>query len=461
MKAHYLLYSGIALLGIRIIYLLLYPSAMLWDASVYIGMGRYIESLGAIGLWEFYRPPLLPILFSLGALLGSPVSFAVFLTLSISIGALILAYKIGEHYKATAGGWASIVLASSGVFTTFTTIPTTEVFGVFGFLALYYLLVIRRSPLWGGIVGGLLVVLRFPYIIALPVCIMPFVGAAGLASKERAVLREIILYISGIGIVIIPYLFSNIALYGGALRPFTEGLVAIREVEFLYRKTVGFYWQALLITSPLCIAAVIPFFALHKYRASVRLYALFLTTITAVLYLYFTFEEHKEVRYSIHMIAPIALLAGLGIAILFSHAKTVIVRSALAVSIALLFVAGFIFSEHIEVRYTKDRTLEQYYKTFMPFRGKTVLSTTPTLAAFAPVAVIDSYRSIQDYKKTFDERKSTINYLYFNSCDLVQCQAGEDCRMQTELLIEELMDDVAFTTIARYRQCEIFAGAVR
>ena len=33
-----------------------------WDSSVYIGMGKYIYSLGHSGLWEDYRMPLFPLI---------------------------------------------------------------------------------------------------------------------------------------------------------------------------------------------------------------------------------------------------------------------------------------------------------------------------------------------------------------------------------------------------------------
>ena len=42
------------------LYFLFYYNGLLWDSSVYAGMGKFIFSLGKAGLWEHIRPVLLP-----------------------------------------------------------------------------------------------------------------------------------------------------------------------------------------------------------------------------------------------------------------------------------------------------------------------------------------------------------------------------------------------------------------
>ena len=45
----------IAIFFLLNLYILQFYKNVLWDSSVYIGMGKYIFSLGKIGLWESSR----------------------------------------------------------------------------------------------------------------------------------------------------------------------------------------------------------------------------------------------------------------------------------------------------------------------------------------------------------------------------------------------------------------------
>src|SRR3989338_5929986 len=109
-----------ALIIARFIYILL-PTNLAWDASVYIGMAKYIISFGQIGLWEYFRPPILPILFSFGGFMNlSIIIWAQFLTFLASIGSLYLIYKIWEKIRPFAGVFSSIALGVSTLFFSFT-----------------------------------------------------------------------------------------------------------------------------------------------------------------------------------------------------------------------------------------------------------------------------------------------------------------------------------------------------
>ncbi|HEY0980183.1 MAG TPA: hypothetical protein VGE18_02120 [Candidatus Paceibacterota bacterium] len=452
---------ALGILACRIVYLLLWPSAFAWDAAVYVGMGRYIESFGSLGFWEVYRPPLLPLLFSFGALFGIPIAWAIGLTIFASFGALYVAYKVGEQYMPTAGGWAAVVLASATLFNTFSTLPTTEVFGVLGFFIVFYILFIKRAYVWGGVVTAVMLLLRFPYGLLIPLFGIALAVQAWIETKHISVVIKRGMHFSlGALLILATYLISNIFLFGGALMPITEGARVAHEVSFLYREHALFYVGVLVLGAPLVIFSLIPFFFYKKNEQTKNIVIGILAFVAVSFFLYFSMEEHKEPRYIMPAFAPLALLAGLGIATLFSRTKT-LTRTVLVSAVSILAVAGFFLMLHANIGFGKNKILEEYYKSFREYPGATVLSTHPSIAAFAPVRLIGSFETTAKYLIAFDSNENDIDFLYFNSCDLLQCQAGGSCGAETALLLDTLAPKVNFTAIANHGSCQVLIGEVK
>src|SRR3989338_477668 len=73
-----------------------YPNADLWwDSSVYLGMGKYIYSLGETGLYEESRPLVWPLILGVFWKFGLDAAFFGRLAVLIfSIGTIISAYFI-------------------------------------------------------------------------------------------------------------------------------------------------------------------------------------------------------------------------------------------------------------------------------------------------------------------------------------------------------------------------------
>ena len=443
----------------RIMYLLLNPSVLSWDATIYIGMARYIESLGVLGLWEGYRPPLLPLLYVPGVMLGIPITFAILLTIAASFGALYMAYRVGEYYRPSAGAWASMTLATATLFTTFSTIPTTEVFGVLGFLVAWYTVFIKRSYFLGGVVTALLFILRFPYGLLLPLfgvamLVQSWVETTTLGTVYK---RELKLAVGAVGVIGV-YLVSNFILYGHALVPILEGARVARDVGFLYLENPLFYVTIILAGVPLALFGVVAFFDRTPGLKPVRY---ILLSIAAVFFAYFTYESHKEARYIIPVVAPVALLAGLGISYIVSLLHSEKARIFFFVSMTALIGGSFVALLFIPIGFMKDPVLENYYKSFRSSPGVTILSSTPAITAFAPVKIIGVYTTMDEYLRMFTEERSHIDRVYLNSCDLVQCQASGNCTVETVELLDTLAPVVNFTTIANHGMCQIVVGEVR
>ena len=89
---------GILIFAFLIRLIFLFKSPMLWwDSTVYIGMAKYIFSIGNIGLWEYFRPLLWPIILGLGWKSGaSPLLFGKIIQILFSLAIIFFTYEIAR-----------------------------------------------------------------------------------------------------------------------------------------------------------------------------------------------------------------------------------------------------------------------------------------------------------------------------------------------------------------------------
>jgi hypothetical protein len=82
-----------------------------WDASVYVGMGKYIFSHGTMGTWEALRPVGLPLIVGLCWKLGiNPYIAGSIFGLLVSVAMLVLVYVFAERVKENTGSIAMLLL---------------------------------------------------------------------------------------------------------------------------------------------------------------------------------------------------------------------------------------------------------------------------------------------------------------------------------------------------------------
>ena len=101
----------------RIIYLI-YDQSIWWDAAVYLSMGKFIFSSGALGFWEPIRPLLWPFILGYGWWIGiNPVIWGHIFSTLFSLGIIYLVYLIGKKlYNEEAGILSSILISFTWIF---------------------------------------------------------------------------------------------------------------------------------------------------------------------------------------------------------------------------------------------------------------------------------------------------------------------------------------------------------
>jgi 4-amino-4-deoxy-L-arabinose transferase-like glycosyltransferase len=191
---------------------------VVWDEAVYLGIGKYIYSFGAAGLWEPIRPIALPLIIGLAWKLNFPyilsASIAAFF---FSLGAIYLTYKIGLRlFNAKVGVLASLLLATSPAFFYFSQLIYTEIPSVFFVLAATYFFISRRLKL-AGLFAGVAVLFKFTNILLIGVF---FAHLLLKFSRKQSGLAPLLRLGASFAATTLPFLIFNGFFYGDLFKPF-------------------------------------------------------------------------------------------------------------------------------------------------------------------------------------------------------------------------------------------------
>jgi len=121
-----------------------------WDSGVYIGMGKFLFSYGANGLWEHIRPPLLPLALGILWWIGlDPLLFGRLLEIAFFGGIVGLTFLLAkEWFGEKEAIWSSLIVALSPIFFYLSFHPYTEIPSVFFILLSLWLL--KKHSGWAG-----------------------------------------------------------------------------------------------------------------------------------------------------------------------------------------------------------------------------------------------------------------------------------------------------------------------
>ena len=134
-----------------------------WDEAVYIGMGKDIYSAGESGLYESFRPVMLPLLVGQFWKLGlDPIFFGRLLVLALSLGSLFIFYRICNYYiNDRESLLATLLLGTTSIYFISSTKILTGIVAVFFILLAYYYHLKENNNLFG-LFMGFAFVTRYP-----------------------------------------------------------------------------------------------------------------------------------------------------------------------------------------------------------------------------------------------------------------------------------------------------------
>jgi len=294
-----------------------------WDESVYVGLGKYLWSGGASGIYEPFRPILLPIV--LGALwrLGiDPIIAGKLLVALCAALAVVIVYKIGKlYYDELTAVAAAVVVAVMPVCVVQSVLLYTEVVAtLFTLIAVLMFLRLRAASF--GLFSGLAFLTRFPSAVVFFVC-----AAVALAFGR---VRFMLLAAAVFCVVIAPYFVKNLFFGSGWLDPF---IAAMRhQGNTVFSEPWHFYLTQLLWNSPLLLAFPAGALMLVKRRRGESgVVALLLASVVPLAY--FTLITNKQPRFMVSFLPFVVLVAAAAVDLSKTWQKVVV---GLGVSLSLV-----------------------------------------------------------------------------------------------------------------------------
>lgn len=452
----------ILFLAVQLAYMLK-PHEVGWDEAVYLGMGKYIYSAGAIGLWEDIRPIGLPLV--LGAawkLLPSYLITAKAISLLFAVGLVVLVFLMGKKAGLLA---AALLVVTPLFFSSSSEIMSSIPAAFFSLLAVY--LYLEKKPLFFvGLCAGLAFLFRFPHgltlaALALIILLRQGVGAyfaswtssvglsdATLSIQQNATGRsrhgsrtnpirqrsKLVFLFGGFAAIVVPFLVFNYVSYsdvtGSALdavfRPFI--FASQHQANPFHAGSLFFYPRQLLLQYALLALALIGAFV-QKARPFVLL---------AVLYFgYYTLIPNKQERFLLDFLPYICILAALGLARAYQ-----MLRFSRALRLAFIVFCSI---ATLPVLLTDYESLGGYEDELIPFfsslpPGK-MLTMTPRPAAYSDGLFIPMYDNPTVALETYHAWKDKVEYvLYFS--DYYPCLPDDqECTRKQEEMVGLLKEN--------------------
>lgn len=391
-----------------------------WDESVYLGMGKYIASGGSLGIWEIFRPPLLPLFYAFLFKLNIPLVLSgKILVIFSSIFALYLTYLISESIKKGAGLYSCIFLMITPVFFGFSRVPMTDIISIFlALLSIHFF--IKERFFLTGLSISLVFLLRFPQgLIIVPIGIAFIINSYNENFKLWFINSVAGLFKIFLGFIILVslYLISNYILYGDILKPFIMASDAVSLSSSLYDYGLFYYFKSLYTITPfLYLSLLFPLFYVNKnyiIESKNKKNLLSILIVTLIVTLYFFMQIHKELRYSLAFIPYLAILSGISLHFIMSLIK----NKKLLVIIFIIYLLFFIFTK---ISYLGDDTGYKYnnINSYMDTLRGDYLSTNPLPAVYGSVRVVSLFENAPSFDVLYSNNLDSLDGIFIKNCDI-------------------------------------------
>lgn len=362
----------------------------IWDEAVYIAMGKWLYSDGAVGLWEWIRPIGFPAVLGIGWLLGMPVGlWASLVMLLFTSGSVFMTYLIARrHLSPGRSAFASLLMLVTPVFYYNSLLALTDIPAVFFCLLALYMLQ-KKSLYLSGLSASVAFLFRYPaglIVIALSLIL--------LLERRDSIARVVKLNIPFAAMLVCFFAFSHLA-YGN---PFGPLLLASEHQSVPVRNLDGlagllYYPYTLLITNVLLALAL-----LSRPPKTVWLP---LTVFLA----YFTFIPHKVPRFAVLFLPYIAIMSAMGLNRLKPWMRTMLLLLLLWPIVLDIRILGSLPKE--EPGIVKD-----YESVLGPVRGP-ILTSDPVPAAYIDKRFIHYYNSLPDAHAILDRELASARAIIY------------------------------------------------
>jgi hypothetical protein len=446
MKINKLILSIILLLFASIkIFQIWAQKGIFWDSAVYIGMGKYMFSLGKIGLWEPARPLIWPLFLGFIWKIGiNPILGGRILELALAVGCICLTYMIGKTaFNEKVALLASFFVAASQAFLFFSSSILTEIPSTF--LALLSFNYLKKNHFLVGLFAAAAIMLRFqqlPIILPLGLFIL---------YKRKAIGK----FILGMITVTFPYLLLNTILYKNPFYPFLFQFFMTKTTGWIYNAPLSFYLINIIKENYLLIFSIVGAVIILKKNNKIRViilstFLVFLITLSLI--------KHKEIRFIITFLPYLSLVAAYGILWILEKIQSKLQWISGAVLILLLLIQTL---PQLHTPELKDYTKMREYAKKNP----------NSLWISNPIFIVDSDAQPSNllYYPLYDSNKiqELLNKLpepkniLIDTCDILPCpQYDAGCEEKTLNFIALLQEQYITISKEKENECVQFIFAL-
>ncbi len=391
---------------------------ILWDEAVYIGIGKYIYSLGKFGLWEDIRPLGLPLLISFLWVLGLKeiVFIDLLIILPFSLGTIYLVYLMGKKlFNENIALLSSLLLAITPVFFYNTFKILTEIpSSFFALLAIYFFL--KKKFSLSGIFSGISFMFKFPQGLLLFI----FLIILFFEEKKFLKIRNLLIFFL---IPVIPFLIFNQIVYGNFLYTFIRALKHQSSPIYIVKNPLLnlFYYPIYLFSENLILIFFL--FSLIKWKKiKIHIPLIFLSFL-----LYFTLIQNKQLRFSLLFLPYLALLSSYGFFWFFERirkSRTLIFFFLIFTFLSFSLSIYFDFHQFHRFPVKEPEIVSEYYK-FFP-KNSVILSSDPVFVAYSDIKLLPYYNSIYTAEELYESYKDQAQFIAYNGnsfpCTNPECE---------------------------------------
>lgn len=376
-----------------------------WDEAVYIGIGKFLFSIGHAGLFESIRPVVLPIILGFfWKLRLSPFFCGVALEILISSILAILTCKLSSNlFKYKNDFVPSAILAASPLFIFYSTHIYTEIPStLFAVLAFYAF--INKSFKRAGAWAGLAALTRFPQCILLIIFTISLIYDGYLNKNIKIALKNLFKLLCMAFAVFTPTLIFNLAMHHEGAFNIYEAVVgplvsAGRAMSWTLEHRTSFdnyiyYFLSAIANQWILAFSFFGLFSLINNKIVDRFSKNSFLFCVGIYLIYYSLIPHKEDRYFLVILPFIAILSSHGLETIFLYfKKSRLVKSHQVPVFSLVLMIIFM---NAKVHFMKEKSypelkiwlptstiVEDYFKYFKKYPAKGILLTSdPRVAVY-------------------------------------------------------------------------------
>ncbi len=423
-----------------------------WDSSVYIGMGKYIFSLGNSGFWEDSRPIIWPMVLGLMWKIGlSPILFGRIIDIIFGSLCIFLTYSIGNRiFNRKTALLSSLFLAVSPTFFFFNGIMLTETISAFFSLTAVYLFIYKKYYV-SGFFFGIAFMTRYLQLIAFAAAIITV-----LARFDREKIKNSVNLFTGFIVAIMPFLILNQILYYNAAHPFLQQIFLTNNSGWLNHHSLTYYFVELFRENILYLSLIFGIFLpLRKISSNKKL----ISVTFIIFFVFFNSIKQKEMRFLIVLLPYMYLLMSHAIGHILDNSKNnTIKKSAIALIILSLSFSILNIVTYLKDEYGKDNQYNILQNKLHAYGAKgNIWVSGPNIPLFSDKKIdqLMYYPVFNEKKKTELIGESTrAALILMDSCDLACKPDYVECEYDKKELVAFFKQKFTVKYESASGQCE-------